>query len=118
MNYYSNSLIHMPQVSRAPLEKQIGRKIRQAFRESLARISSEQEMENYIFDLFTPTERIMLAKRLAIAALLTKGLPYQQIADRLKVSTATVARVNLWLRNSGVGYRKAVEKIGDWKPLV
>lgn len=75
-------------------------------------------MEEYIFDLFTPTERIMFAKRLAIAALLSQGLPYKVIADKLKVSTSTVARVNLWLKTSGVGYKRAVEKIKDWGPLL
>ncbi|NIT04611.1 helix-turn-helix domain-containing protein [Candidatus Saccharibacteria bacterium] len=94
------------------------RKIRHAFSQSLAKISSEKEMERYIFDLLTPTEQIMLAKRLAIAALLVRGLSYQEISKRLKVSTSTVARVNLWLRASGAGYRRAVESIGDWKPLV
>ncbi|MDP1710816.1 MAG: Trp family transcriptional regulator [candidate division WWE3 bacterium] len=107
----------MPQVSKVPLQKEVEQKIRRAFCKSLARISREEEMENYIFDLFTPTERIMFAKRLAIAALLTKKLPYQTIAEKLKVSTNTVARVNLWLQSSGSGYRKAVETIGDWKPL-
>src|SRR4030042_5505852 len=105
----------MPQVSKVPLPKEIEKTIRYAFKESLARISSEEEMERYIFDLFTPTEQVMFAKRLAIAALLTRNFPYQEIADKLKVSTATVARVNLWLRSSGAGYKRAIEKSGDWK---
>jgi len=108
----------MPQVSKVPLQRGVEKKIRKALGESLARISSESEMERYIFDLFTPTERIMLAKRLAIAALLVKELPYHEISEKLRVSTSTVARVNLWLKTSGAGYKAAVEKIGDWKPLL
>ncbi len=107
----------MPQVSKIPIKKDIEIKIRRAFSQSLAKISSESEMEKYIFDLFTPTERVMLAKRLAIAALLVKGLTYKEISQKLRVSTSTVARVNLWLKHSGKGYKTAVEKIGDWKPL-
>ena len=73
----------MPQVSKVPLQRGVENKIRKAIGKSLAKISSEAEMEKYIFDLFTPTEQIMLAKRLAIAALLVKGLPYQEISDKL-----------------------------------
>lgn len=69
-------------------------------------------MERYIFDLLTPTERIMLAKRLAIAAFLIEGLPYHAISEMLKVSTSTIGRVNLWLKTAGDGYRLVIEKIG------
>jgi len=108
----------MPQISKVPLPREVEKRIRTAFKESLTRISSGSEMEKYIFDLFTPTEQVMFAKRLAIAALLTKNFPYKEISDKLRVSTATVARINLWLRSSGSGYRRAVEKSGDWKVLL
>lgn len=101
----------MPQVSKNPVRKDTEKKIRKAFIKALVDIRSEREMERYIFDLLTPTERIMLAKRLAIAALLIEGLPYREIAERLKVSTATIGRVNLWLGTAGDGYRLAIKKI-------
>lgn len=105
----------MPQVSKSPIPKKTDRKIRKAFTRALVDIKSEREMERYIFDLLTPTERVMLAKRLAIAALLIEGLPYHEISERLKVSTATIGRVNLWLGMAGDGYRLVVEKIGGLK---
>jgi TrpR-related protein YerC/YecD len=107
----------MPQISKVPMEKGIERKVMGAFMESLVRISSNKEMERYLLDLLTPTEQVMLAKRLAIAALFVQGATYKEVAQKLSVSTATVARVNLWLRSSGAGYKAAVEKIKDWKPL-
>lgn len=105
----------MPQVSKSPIPKKTEQKIRKAFTKALVDIKSEKEMERYIFDLLTPTERIMLAKRLAIAALLIEGLPYQKISEKLKVSTATIGRVNLWLSMAGDGYRLVVEKVGGLK---
>lgn len=101
----------MPQVSKNPIPKETERKIRRAFTKALISIKSEGEMERYIFDLLTPTERIMLAKRLAIAALLIGGLPYHQISERLKVSTSTIGRVNSWLKTAGDGYRLAIERV-------
>lgn len=105
----------MPQVSKNPIPRETDRKIRKAFTKALVDIGSEREMERYIFDLLTPTERIMLAKRLAIAAMLIEEVPYREISEHLKVSTATVGRVNLWLQTSGDGYRLAIEKISGLK---
>ena len=102
----------MPQVSKSPIPKNTEKKIRRAFTKALVDIKSEREMERYIFDLLTPTEQIMLAKRLAIAALLIEGASYRGIAEQIKVSTATVGKVNLWLQTAGDGYRLAIEKIG------
>lgn len=102
----------MPQVSKNPVPKETERKIKKAFTRAFVDIRSEREMERYIFDLLTPTERIMLAKRLAIAALLIEGLPYHQIAEGLKVSTSTIGRVKLWLRTAGGGYRLVIERMG------
>lgn len=101
----------MPQVSKNPIPKETEKKIRKAFIKALVDIGSEREMERYIFDLLTPTEQIMLAKRLAIAALLIEGLPYREIAERIKVSTATIGRVKLWLGTAGDGYRLVIKKI-------
>jgi len=102
----------MPQVSRVPVPRATEKKIRRAFVKALVGIDSEREMASYVFDLFTPTERVMLAKRLAIAALLIEGLSYREIAERLKVSTSTIGRVNLWLQTAGDGYRLAIRRIG------
>jgi TrpR-related protein YerC/YecD len=103
----------MPQVSKNPVPRETGRRIRKAFTRALVGIRSEREMERYIFDLLTPTEQIMLAKRLAIAALLIEGLPYREISERLKVSTATIGRVNVWLETAGDGYRLVMKRIGQ-----
>lgn len=103
----------MPQVSKNPIPKETEKRIRKAFVKAFVDLNSEDEMERYIFDLLTPTERIMLAKRLAIAALLIWGLPYHSIAEKLKVSTSTIGRVKLWLRTAGDGYRLVIERIGE-----
>jgi len=103
----------MPQVSKNQVSKETEKKIRRAFARALVGLKSEGEAERYIFDLLTPTEQIMLAKRLAIAAMLIEGLSYRQIAEKIKVSTATIGRVNLWLRTAGDGYRLAIKKMGQ-----
>ena len=53
----------------------------------------------------------MLAKRLAIAVMLAKKYDYRSIAKILRVSLATIAAVNVFIKYAGKGYRKVIERI-------
>jgi uncharacterized protein YerC len=44
-------------------------------------------------ELFTPTERIMLAKRLAIICMLGEGYTFDDIQETLRVSPSTIGRI-------------------------
>lgn len=69
-----------------------------------------EEIQSFLSDLLTRTERVMLAKRLSIALLLTKGYDYQTIKDILKVSSSTIGSIASWLDRSGEGYKLLLEK--------
>ena len=58
-------------------------------------------------DLFSEQEVGMIAKRLQIAQRLLEEVRYDDIQRELRVSSSTIARVNIWLQNSGDGFRKA-----------
>jgi len=51
----------------------------------------------FLGELLTPTEQIMLAKRLALIAMLTEGYSYYRIEQTLKMSTSTIKRVHIQL---------------------
>lgn len=78
---------------------------------AIASVRSPVEAASLVKDLLTESEVGMLAKRLEIARLLMRGLTFEEITEGLKVSHATVARINHWLQNSGEGYRLAVERL-------
>lgn len=99
----------MAQVSRYPLQKEIEVRIHELLDDGLAALGSRDDIERFLADLLTPTEKIMLAKRLAIALLLEKGYDYRQISRVLKVSTSTVRSVVNWKRVRGKGYEKVVK---------
>ena len=63
----------MPHVSRRPVEKDVYFQIVDGFYWLLTDLKSEPEMKVFLNDFFTKTERIMLAKRLAIALMVMKG---------------------------------------------
>lgn len=101
----------MPQVSKKFLQKDIEKRMYQVFEKAIADLKKTEEIKDFIADILTPTERIMLSKRLAIAVLLAKGYDYRQIGDILKVSSTTVGSVIKQHLIGGDGYKVVVDKI-------
>lgn len=62
------------------------------FIETLASLKGRQEIKGFLSELLTPTEKIMLAKRLAIVLMLQKHFPFLAIERTLKVSPSTISR--------------------------
>lgn len=101
----------MAQVSRLPLRKEIEDRISDFFLEAIGEVSGKNEVGIFLNDLLSPTERIMLAKRLSVAFLLHKGYDQRTISRILKVSLGTVNKVSLVLKLSGEGYKRVIKKI-------
>ncbi len=101
----------MSKISRRFLDKELENTIFEVFLKTIVDIRTPIEAKNFIEDLLSPAEKIMLIKRLAIAVLLTKGKTYEYIDHTLKVSRATIMTVSLWLKHGKGGYKKVVENI-------
>lgn len=101
----------MSQVSRFPLSKSLETQMFTLFRRVLADFHSESQIAEFLDDLLTPTEKIMLGKRLAIAFQLDKGFDQRSIGSIMNVSLSTVSEVNYWLKNQGIGYRRAIAMV-------
>lgn len=101
----------MSQVSRRWLAKDVERRMFEVFWKSLADLKKPKEIQRFLYDLLSPTEQIMIAKRLAIAILLQKGYSYEAICDVLKVSPTTVGKISLWLKSFGEGFRMVAQRI-------
>lgn len=81
----------MSQVSKHILPKAKLDKIFSLLCDLLVDVTDKQEAEGIFSELLTPTENIMLAKRIACYYLIYKKVPNNQIADILKMSTSTVS---------------------------
>lgn len=101
----------MPQVSRSPLKKEVWDRISGLFFQALVVANDKKAAKAFSEGFLTPTERIMLAKRLAVFFLLEKGVEGQEIANFLKVSTSTVTRLRIWQSNLDNQQRKLLRKI-------
>ncbi|MBI4066444.1 hypothetical protein HY411_01880 [Candidatus Gottesmanbacteria bacterium] len=110
----------MTQVSRMPLPKALETQMHAAIRKAFADLRSEEQVGAFLDDLLTPTEKVMLAKRLAIAILLDRGYDQRTVHTIMKTSLRTVNMVNYWLKNRGRGYRLVLEKLKTqqaWREL-
>lgn len=82
---------------------------------AISEIKTAKEAAEFLRDLLSYQEAEMIAKRLKIAELIMDNLTYDQIQRTLKVSPTTIARVQEWMKLSGEGYRRAVERTRkDW----
>ncbi|KKU81014.1 hypothetical protein A2875_04390 [Candidatus Gottesmanbacteria bacterium RIFCSPHIGHO2_01_FULL_46_14] len=105
----------MTQVSRVSLPKHLEAQMHAAIRKAFADLKTEDEVAAFLDDILTPTEKVMLGKRLAIAILLDKGYDQRTICTIMKTSLATVNQVSYWFKNKGTGYRIVVEKLKKQK---
>lgn len=101
----------MTQVSKRILNKKIEERILNLFLSAFILTQTKQSAISFIDDLLTPSEKVMLSKRFSIAFLLLEGYGYDRIQAGLKVSSATIGRVAMWLKTKGGGIREIREKI-------
>jgi uncharacterized protein YerC len=101
----------MAQVSKYPVSKEVSDRMFEVLQDTISSLNGKADVEEFLGELLSPIEKIMLAKRLAIAILLTKRYSYPSIIKILRVTPGTIATVSLTLKYKGKGYQKAVEKI-------
>jgi len=107
----------MTHVSRKKLADKTLRQILNTLLFVLSNTKEKEEMAQLLDAFLTKTEKIMLAKRLAIVYLLNEGVEETKIAESLNVTQATVSRIKLWYETKGSGYQVAVKKIKKQKLL-
>ncbi|OGG04174.1 hypothetical protein A2Z33_03385 [Candidatus Gottesmanbacteria bacterium RBG_16_52_11] len=101
----------MAQVSKYSVSKNVSERMYEIFLESLADIRTKSDASVFVNDFLTPTERVMLPKRLSIALLLVKGYDQRLISHYLKVSFTTITRIHNQMKTGGEGYKRIINKI-------
>jgi len=72
-------------------------------------LNGRETMKQFLRDLLTESERIMLGRRLMIARRILAGEGYDDIRADLGVGRATIATVHHWLQDQMPGYEKAIK---------
>lgn len=103
----------MPHVSRKKLKKKVFIKIGEQLSSTIAKANSTRELRWVFSELITPTERVMLAKRLAIILMLERGYSIDIIQKTLKVTPQTIVR--FWKITKHSFYKPIIRKISSNK---
>lgn len=74
-------------------------------------LESRDEAAHFFRDLCTRRELEEISQRWAVARKLAEGHPYREIAVDTGVSTATIVRINQWLRHGTGGYQQMLDKL-------
>jgi uncharacterized protein YerC len=101
----------MGRVSKRQLKPAIEERLFEIFWDHLALIDNPILVREFLQSLLSDTEHLMLAKRLAIAVLLSRGYSYEYIDDTLKVSKSTISVVDRQLVSGASGYKKAIDLV-------
>ena len=100
----------MTRISKFPVQDNVLEKLFDLLFEVLGNQEDQEEFSKVIYDLLSPTERIMVAKRVAIVYLLMKKIDYYNISDVLKVTPNTIAKFQA-IRKKSKGIVKSLKHI-------
>ena len=98
----------MARISKKPVPAKVINRIFRLFFEIIARSQSNETFFSIIDDILTPTEKIIIAKRIGIIYLLIKSVDNKTITETLKVSSSTVATHALMYQNKDSRIKKLI----------
>ena len=85
----------MPHVSKKKLEEEQVEDLFLQIVYVLERATKRGELRPVLKQLLTPTEKVMLAKRLAVISMLSQDIPIFDIAENLSMSPSTIDLMSL-----------------------
>ncbi|MBU1036641.1 helix-turn-helix domain-containing protein [Patescibacteria group bacterium] len=79
--------------------------------QAILKIKNVKEARKFFRDLCTLEELKAMSDRWQAVRMIAKGVPYREIAKKLKMSSATVTRVAQWLNYGKGGYKSVLKKL-------
>ncbi len=101
-------------MSRFKPERLLGKekyKLLHEFWTTISLLETVEEIQNFLKDLLSETEAVMLARRLKIAQMIYQGKSYENIQRILHAAPGTIASVHSWLDGGFGGYVKGIQKL-------
>ncbi|HIY11705.1 MAG TPA: TrpR-related protein YerC/YecD [Candidatus Anaerofilum excrementigallinarum] len=92
------------------MDKKMPPETRRLF-QALLSLQNEEECEAFLRDLCTMKELADMAQRLEAAEMLLQGNTYEQIVKSVRISTATISRINQCIQYGSGGYRTVVSRL-------
>lgn len=98
----------MPHISSKKLDSKLSEKIFDKLLVVLGQAQNKNLLSLVVNELFTHTEKIMFAKRIAVILMLDNNIPQHRITELLKMSPSTIAKMSLKIE---VGKCDAILKV-------
>ena len=83
--------------------------------EVLAALDTPEKIEAFLADLCTDNEIDYMAQRNECARLLMEGFTYQQVVERVNISSATLSRISRCVKRGHGGYNTLLASIIEEK---
>ncbi len=80
--------------------------------DAIVTLDDRNTAQRFLRDLCTERELEEMVARWAVVRGLAQGTSYRALHDATGVSTATITRINDWVRNGTGGYGEALERLG------
>lgn len=80
--------------------------------DAILSLDDRDDAAAFFRDLCTRRELDEMSRRWRVVRMLAEGIPYRQIAADTGASTATVTRINQWLRHGRGGYVTTLSRLG------
>lgn len=83
------------------------------------KLKTDTEIKSFLNQILTPSEQVMIARRLRIAAALMKGLSYLEIRQVIGAGLTTINKIDYWLRETLGEYKElaqTMQKLSPAKP--
>jgi len=81
--------------------------------QAILSLRNTDEARRFFRDLLTETELVEFAQRWKAARMLAKGVRYTEIEQETGLSSATIARVQKWLKGKLGGYQLVLRRIKE-----
>lgn len=110
----------MVQISKKRLDKDIETEMYKQFWKSLSEMKNPQESSEFFSDILTETEKVMLAKRFAVALLVVRERTATEIRQAINVTYSTIATVSSWVKNAKPKTQAILKSLSsqkDWEVI-
>jgi TrpR-related protein YerC/YecD len=76
-------------------------------------LETAREAKLFLRDLLTEKELLELGNRWKAVRMLDEGISYSKIIEETGLSSTTVARISMWLKEGTGGYRLMLDRISN-----
>jgi len=100
----------MAKVKLNDIPREIRQEIIGEFFSVISELKTKKEVLEFFVGTLTPSEALMLARRMQVAKRIIMGKSYEKIVEDLSVGKTTITNVSNWLDGRDENYKKILKK--------